>query len=127
MDIYLDEKGPYVIIQLSNIFKDYHIMAKPSTTAVSYDEWPLFNALWMKFYNSNGKYNPELNEYFHLYRCELNFALFCATSSLGIYWQHLNHSNLLLRPVYGFYVYSHVRLILHDLAHEDGFIKVKNG
>ena len=38
LDIYLDEKGPSVKIQLSNIFKDYHIMAKPSTTAVPLDE-----------------------------------------------------------------------------------------
>ena len=82
-DIYLDEKGPSVKTQLSNILKDHHIVAKPSTTAVGYDEWPLSNALWMKFYNSHGKYNPELNEYFHMYRCQFNFAMFCATSALG--------------------------------------------
>ena len=38
MDTYLDEKGPSVKIQLSNIFKGHHIVAKPSTTAVGYDE-----------------------------------------------------------------------------------------
>ena len=38
LDIYFDEKGPSVKIQLSNIFKDYHILAKPSTTSVGYDE-----------------------------------------------------------------------------------------
>ena len=84
----------------------------------------------MKFYNSHGKYKPELNEYFHMYRCQLNFALLCVTSELGISWQHLNHSNLLVRAVYRFHVYFHVRLILHDLdiplPHEDGFSKVKN-
>ena len=67
LDVYLDEKGPSVKIQLSNIFKDHHIVAKPSTTSVGYDEWPLSNALWMKFYNSHGKYKPELNKYFHMY------------------------------------------------------------
>ena len=84
----------------------------------------------MKFYNSHGKYRPELNEYFHTYRCQLNFALFCATSALGISWEHLNHSNLLVRSVYRFHVYFHVRLILLDsdipLPHEDAFSKVKN-
>ena len=84
----------------------------------------------MKFYNSHGKYRPELNEYFHMYRCQLNFAMFCATSALGISWQHLNHPNLLLRSVYRFHVYFHVRKILHHLGislpHEDGFSKVKN-
>ena len=84
----------------------------------------------MKFYNSHGKHKPELNEYFHIYRCQLNFALFCATSALGISWQHLNHPNLLVRSVYRFHEYFHVRLILHGLGtplpHEDGFSKVKN-
>ena len=77
----------------------------------------------MKFYNSHGKFKPELNEYFHMYRCQLNFN-FCFVL------QHLNHPNLLLRSVYRFHVYFHVQLILHDLGiplpHEDGFSKVKN-
>ena len=63
------EKGPSVKIQLSNIFKDHRIVAKQSTTSVRYDEWPLSNGLWMKFHDNHGKYKPELNEYFHMYRC----------------------------------------------------------
>ena len=86
LDVCLDEKGPSVKIQLSNIFKDHRIVARPSTTTVSYDEWPLSNGLWMKFHDGYGKYEPELKEYFHMYRCQLNFALFCATSALGISW-----------------------------------------
>ena len=42
--------------------------------------------------------------------------MFCTTSALGISWQHLNHSNFLVRAVYRFHVYFHVRLILHDLG-----------
>ena len=65
-----------------------------------------------------------------MYRCQLNFAMFCVTSALGISWQHLNHPNVLVHSVYRFYVYFHVRLILHELGislpHEDGFSKVKN-
>ena len=80
--------------------------------------------------NTSGKYKPELNEYFHMYRSQLNFAMFCVTSALGISWQHLNHPNLLVRSVYRFHVYFHIRLILHELGifllHEDGFSKVKN-
>ena len=45
LDIYLDEKGPSVKIQLSNIFKDYHIATKPSNTSGGYDKWSLSNAL----------------------------------------------------------------------------------
>ena len=56
--------------------------------------------------------------------------MFCATSALGISWQHRNHPNLLIRSVYRFHVYFHIRLILHELCislpHEDGFSKVKN-
>ena len=45
LDRYLDEKRPSVKIHLSNIFKDHHIVAKPTPTTVYYDEWPLSIAL----------------------------------------------------------------------------------
>ena len=65
-----------------------------------------------------------------MYRCQLNFVMFCATSTLGTSWQNLNRPNLLVRSVYRFQVYSHVRIILHNLGislqHEDDFSKVKN-
>ena len=85
LDVYLDEKGTSVIIQLPNIFKDNHIVSKlkPATAG---DEWLLSLALWRKFYNSHGKYKPELNQYFHMYRCRLNFSMFSVTSALGISW-----------------------------------------
>ena len=104
----LDGKGPSVKIQLQNMFNDHHIVAKPSPIAVGYDEWLLFNALWLKFYNSHGKYRPELNEYFQRYEYQLSFAMFCATSALGISWQHLNHPNLILLSVYRFHAYFYV-------------------
>ena len=129
LDVYLDEKKTSVKIQLPNIFKDYHIAAKPRPK-IGGDEWPSSLAFWIKFYNSHGKYKPELNEYFYMYRCQLNFAMFCATSAIGISWQHFNHPNMLLRSVYRLYVYFHIRLILHELGislpHEDGFSQVKN-
>ena len=73
-------------MQLPNIFKDHQIIAKANHTTVGFDEWPLSIALWTKFYNSHGKYKPELSEYFHMYRCQLNFAIFCATSAFDISW-----------------------------------------
>ena len=122
LDVYLDEKGLPVKIQLPNIFKDHHIVAQPTPTTVGYDEWPLSLALWRKFYNSHGKYKPELNEYFHMYQCQLNYAMTCATSALDISWQHLNYPKFL--------VLSLRVLILYELGiclpHEDGFSKVKN-
>ena len=67
LDVYFDEKRTSVKIQLPNIFKDHHNVAQPNPTTVGYDEWPLSVALWRTFYNSHGKYKPELNEYFHMY------------------------------------------------------------
>ena len=105
-------------------------MAQPKPTTVGYDEWPLPLALWRKFYNSHGKCRSELSECFYMYWCQFNFAMFAVTSAPGISWQHLNHPNLLIRAVYRFHVYFHIRLILHELGislpHEDGFSKVKN-
>ena len=129
LNVYLDEKGTSVKIQLPNIIKGHHIIAKLKAR-IARDEWSLFLALWRKFYNSHGKYRPELNQYFYTYQCQLNFAMSCVTSALGISWQHLNNPNLLVRIVYRFHVYFHVQLILHELGislpHEDGFSKVKN-
>ena len=130
LDLYLDEKGPSVKIHLPNIFKDHHVVAKPSPTTVGYDEWSLSIALWRKFYNSHGKHKPELKEFFDIYQCQSILAMFCSISALGISWQHLNHSNLVVRSVYRFHVCFHVRLILHGLGvflpHEDVFSKFKN-
>ena len=122
-------KRPSVKIQLPNIFNNHHFIAKPKPT-IADDKWPLFLALWIKFYNSHGIYKPESNKYFLMYQCQLNFAMFCATSALGISWQNLNHPNLLVRSVYRFHVYFHERLKLHELGislpHEDDFSKDKN-
>ena len=67
LDIYLGEKGPSIKIQQLNTFKDHHIVAQTSPTAVGYDEWLLSNALWMKVFKSHGKYKLELDEYLHMY------------------------------------------------------------
>ena len=40
LDVYLDEKKTSVKIQLPNIFRDHHIVAKPRPTTAG-DEWPL--------------------------------------------------------------------------------------
>ena len=84
LDVCLNEKGPYVKIQLLNVFEDHHIVAQLSPIAVDYDEWPLSNALWIRFYKNRGKYRLELNESFHMYQVQINFAMFCLTSALGI-------------------------------------------
>ena len=54
LDVYLDEKGTSVKIQLPNIFSDHRIVTKPRPTTAG-DKWLLSLALWRKFYNSYGK------------------------------------------------------------------------
>ena len=49
LNIYMDEKGPSVKIQLPKFFKDHHIVAQPTPTTVGYD-LPFGG----KFYNSQG-------------------------------------------------------------------------
>ena len=38
LDVYLEEKGASVNIQLPNIFKDHHIVAQPTPATVGSDE-----------------------------------------------------------------------------------------
>ena len=38
LDVYLDEKGTSVKIQLLNLFKDHHIVAQPTPTTVGCDK-----------------------------------------------------------------------------------------
>ena len=45
LNVYLDEKGSSVKIQLPNIFKDHHIVVQPTPTMVGYHEWLLSLAL----------------------------------------------------------------------------------
>ena len=51
LNVYLDEKGTSVKIQIPNIFRDRNIVAKPKSTTDG-DEWPLSLALWRKFHNT---------------------------------------------------------------------------
>ena len=83
----------------------------------------------MKFYNIHGKYKPELDEHFHMYQCQLNFALFL----LRVHLVFLGNTSIIQIYLYALLYDScifHTRLILHDLGislpHENGFSKVKN-
>ena len=98
-DIHLNKKGPSAKIQLLNISNDHLIVTR---SYGNHDEWPLSNALWTKLYNCHCKYKPELSENVLMYWCHLNFAMFCATSAVGISWQRINHPNLLERMFFNF-------------------------
>ena len=96
-----------------DILKDHEIIPDIEKNRHSYDgdSWKLSKKVFVALHSRK----PKLEEYFHMYRCQLNFALYCASSALGVSMQHLNHPNMLIRSVYRFHVYYHMRLILYRL------------
>ena len=65
-----------------------------------------------------------------LWETQLNFAVHCATSALGISTEHLNAKEPLARSLYKFHVYYHIRRILKRMLvptpSEEGFDKYNN-
>ena len=108
----------YIDIAFDDIFREYVI--------TSDDRWPLTTAMIIKFSHRQ----PELKEYFMFYRCQLNFSIHCATTALGISSQNLTHGSELLKSIYKFHVYYHVRRILKrldiPLPHTKTFSKYSN-
>ena len=67
-----------------------------------------------------------------LWQTQLNFAVFCESSACGVSSAHLNYTKhpMIIRSVYRFHVYYHVRRILKrlqvPLPHETGFNAADN-
>ena len=49
---------------------------------------------------------------FTLWQMQLNFAVFCASSAFGVSVEHLNAKKPMIRSIYYFHVYYHIRRIL---------------
>ena len=66
-----------------------------------------------------------------LWQTQLNYAVFCASSACGVSSAHLNYTkHPMIRSVYRFHVYYHMRRILKKLQvplpHETGFNATDN-
>ena len=66
-----------------------------------------------------------------LWQTQLNFAVFCASSACGVSSAHLNYTkHPMVKSVYRFYFYYHVRRVLKrlqtPLPHETGFNATDN-
>ena len=66
-----------------------------------------------------------------LWQTELNFAVWCALSACGVSSAHLNYiKHPMIRSVYCFHIYYHVRRILKKLqvplSHETSFNTADN-
>ena len=67
---------------------------------------------------------------FILWQSQLNFAVFCASSACGVSVEHLNAKEPMIRSIYRFHVYYHIRRILKileiPLPYENSFNQYNN-
>ena len=67
---------------------------------------------------------------FTLWQSQLNFAVFCASSAYGLSVEHLNAKEPMIRSIYRFHVYYHIRRILKileiPLPYENSFNQFNN-
>ena len=67
---------------------------------------------------------------FTIWQSQLNFAVFCASSACGVSVEHLNTKEPMIRSMYQFHVYCHMRRILKileiPLPYENSFNQYNN-
>ena len=67
---------------------------------------------------------------FTIWQSQLNFAVFCASSVCGVSFEHLNAKEPMIRSIYRFHVYYHIRRILKileiPLPYENSFNQFNN-
>ena len=67
---------------------------------------------------------------FTLWQSQLNFAVFCTSSACGVSVEHLNAKQPMIRSIYRFHVYYHIRRILKilelPLPYENSFNQYNN-
>ena len=67
---------------------------------------------------------------FTIWQSQLNFAVFCASSACGVSVEHLNAKEPIIRSIYRFHVYYHIRRILKildiPLPYENSFNQYNN-
>ena len=67
---------------------------------------------------------------FTIWQSQLNFVVFCASSACGVSVEHLNAKEPMIRSIYRFYVYYHIRRILKileiPLPYENSFNQFNN-
>ena len=67
---------------------------------------------------------------FNIWQSQLNFAVFCASSTCGVSVEHLNAKEPMIRSIYRFHVYYHIKRILKileiPLPYENSFNQYNN-
>ena len=67
---------------------------------------------------------------FNIWQSQLNFMVFCASSACGVSVEHLNAKEPMIRSIYRFHIYCHIRRILKileiPLPYENSFNQYNN-
>ena len=67
---------------------------------------------------------------FTLWQTPLNFLVFCASSACGVFVEHMNAKKPMIRSIYRFHVYYHIRKISKileiPLPYENSFNQYNN-
>ena len=67
---------------------------------------------------------------FTIWKLQLNFVVFCASSACGVSVEHMNANEPIIRSIYCFHVYYHIRRILKileiPLPYENSFNQYNN-
>ena len=98
IDLYFNNTN-HINIQLKDIFNEYDVKLG--------DWFKLSNDQFYKFQAEHGA--CKLDDYFMYYRCQLHFTLFCSTTALGISYEHISEGDNLLKSIYKFHIYYHIR------------------
>ena len=128
---YRPNRGRYLqILSIEDLYKQTIVVSSKDTFPARFPnifvDYPLGqmrvgDKLWMHW-----------NEHpIRLWQTQLNFAVFCALSACGVSSAHLNYSkHSMIRSIYRFHVYYHVRRILKKLQvplpHETSFNAADN-
>ena len=77
-----------------------------------------------------GTLGDSLDTSITLWQTQLNFAVFCASSACGVSVEHMNAKKSIIRSIYHFHVYYHIRRILKilqiPLSYDNTFHKYNN-
>ena len=123
------------LLNLSAVVKEIHDGESPDSKM-----FPIvFDNIFQKYVFYGGKNDSGYsvrsitfdNKPFKLWQTQLNFAVWCATSALGISAQHLTNMKYpMVRSLYLFHTYYHIRRILHicsiKIPGETGFQRYAN-
>ena len=84
----------------------------------------------MRIKSSKKKFKDWDHNKFTIWQSQLNFAVFCASSACGVSVEHLNAKEPMIRSIYRFHVYYHIRRILKileiPLPYENSFNQYNN-